>query len=166
MNLFRSPHVERQVSPRTALCRVALAFPLVLSSACGKEAGAPAPSTPPRAAVEPDAGAPRADGTDQLVALLSASPMWNNGSFPRIDMPETEEVPRIVARVFEEVSFDRGRVTEHAVVRTRLVSIGEGPKPFFAVLVETNLGPKIVLLQHQGPSVGWWSRVYDDPPQL
>lgn len=34
---------------------------------------------------------------------------------------------------------------------------------YLTLLVETNLGQKIVLLQYQGAAAGWWSRVFDDP---
>lgn len=122
----------------------------------------PTPSSPPAnpPAANSDASTPtsKVDPVDRLVAELSASPMWNNGGFPKIDLPASTPIADVVATVFKNVSFDKGPVTSHRVVSTKSVTIGREPSPHTAVVVETNQGPKIVLLQH-GPS-GWWSRVY------
>ncbi len=118
------------------------------------------PSNPPSATADASShsSVAKVDPVDGLVAELSASPMWNNGGFPKIDLPASTPIADVVATVFKNVSFDKGRVTSHRVVSTKSVTIGREPSPHTAVVVETNQGPKIVLLQH-GPS-GWWSRVY------
>src|SRR5688500_8799280 len=64
--------------------------------------------------------------------------------------------------MFDMISFDRVRVKHHKTLEERAVQIrGSLPDRYTAALVETDLGEKIVLLQHQGDVVGWWSRVYD-----
>ena len=68
--------------------------------------------------------------------------------------------------MFALTSFDAGRVTRHTLRTTKDVRIGTGPSDVYtAVLVETNLGDKIVLLRSGGTEHRWWSRVFDaDPP--
>jgi hypothetical protein len=91
-----------------------------------------------------------------MVNRLSASPFWSNGLSPKVDLPPTASVDDVIAGVFERTSLDRGRVTSYVIVETRRVSIVGAFQEFHAVLLDTNLGRQIALLQYQGPSVGWW----------
>ena len=103
---------------------------------------------------------------DRLAAQLSSSPLWQNGISPIIALPQTASTEQVVSKVFETISFDQGKVTQHRVLEVRQVRIkGSLPDQYTAALVETNLGEKIVLLRHEGGPMGWWSRVYhSDPP--
>jgi hypothetical protein len=101
------------------------------------------------------------DAIDRLVARLSKNPLWINGLSPNIELAETTPTKDVVAKVFDAVSFDQGKVTRHTILRERKVTIGQEPRPYTAVLVDTNLGRKVVLVQHQGKS-GWWSRVFPE----
>jgi hypothetical protein len=96
-----------------------------------------------------------ADPIGRLVARLSADPMWQNGISPVIDLPPTAPTEQVVSKVF-------GPEKRHKTVKEREVHVPGGtPDRYTAALVETDLGEKVVLLQHQGRGVGWWSRVYD-----
>lgn len=108
-----------------------------------------------------DAGKPT-DSIDRLALRLSASPLWTNGSFPKLDLSESASVDQVLARMFERISFDPGRVTTHTISKTRTVHIGAGTNEYTAVLVDTNVGRKIVLLQWQGTHMGWWTRAFDE----
>ena len=104
------------------------------------------------------------DSIETLVARLSSSHgLWVNGLYPTLDLPATASTEQVVARVFQMTGFDKGHVSSHRILETRLVRIGDSfpDATYTAVLVETDLGRKIVLLQHSSPSGGWWSRVYD-----
>ena len=103
-----------------------------------------------------------ADPITQLVERLSASHgLWRNGLFPSLGLAENASNEQIVARVFEVSTFDQGRVTEHRILQTRHVQIPTGQQELYiAILVETNIGRKIVLVKFDGPAAGWWSRVY------
>ena len=105
------------------------------------------------------------DVIDRLVERLSFSHgLWTNGVFPSLGLPETASTEQVVARVFEMTGFDGGNVKSHQIVETRAVRIdGSMPEAYTAVLVDTDMGRKIVLLQYQGTQAGgmWWSRVYD-----
>jgi hypothetical protein len=121
-------------------------------------------ATTPEASVTPPA--PRvvaSDPVERLVARLSSSHgLWQNGLFPKLDLPATASTKQVVSRVFPMTGFDKGHVAEHRILETRQVRIpGSLPDSYTAVLVDTDFGRKILLLKHEGPAVGWWSRVYD-----
>lgn len=110
------------------------------------------------------------DAIDQLVVKLSASHgLWVNGMSPTLGLPASASTDQALARVFEMMEFDRGRVTVHQTVTIRKVEIAGGPSGLYtAALLDTNLGRKIVLLRHEGESAGWWCRVCDatgEPPR-
>jgi hypothetical protein len=102
------------------------------------------------------------DAIEQLVARLSATHgLWINGAFPIIKLPAEAAVEQVISNVFEMTGFDKGHVTEHSLVTVRPVKIGATfSDTYTAALVETDLGPKIILLKYQGSTLGWWSRVY------
>jgi hypothetical protein len=106
-----------------------------------------------------------ADAIDGLVERLSSSHgLWLNGAFADLGLPRAASMQQVVSRVFEMTGFDAGRVKEHRILETRQVRIaGSLPDEYTAVLVETDMGRKIVLLQYQGERARgmWWSRVYD-----
>ena len=100
------------------------------------------------------------DPIENLVTKLSSNPLWQNGISPVIDLPPTASSQQVVQRVFEMISFDQGKVSNHSIVEIREVQIrGSLPDQYTAVLVKTNLGEKIILLQYSGKM--WWSKVYD-----
>jgi hypothetical protein len=124
------------------------------------------PAAPAQAQVEAPAAtaAKPSDAIDQLVARLSAEPLWQNGVFPHVLLPADATIPEVVAEVLAHVGFDQGKVTSHRVLATRNVAIGMPDERYTAVLLSTNLGKKIMLLR--GPMAGgngWWSRVHDVP---
>jgi hypothetical protein len=111
------------------------------------------------------ASSPRVAADDPIARLLdrlsTSHGLWRNGLFPSIELPRTATNEQVVSRVFELSSFDKGRVSDHRIVETRQIRIPGDQDLYTALLVKTNLGRKIVLLRFNGPSVGWWSRVYD-----
>src|SRR5689334_9325979 len=60
-----------------------------------------------------------------LVQRLSASPLWMNGRNPIVALPATATTDEVLARVFEQISFTEGRVTQYRILETRLVQIPE-----------------------------------------
>jgi hypothetical protein len=88
---------------------------------------------------------------------------WNHGPFPKLGLTATASTEEVVARVFQMTGFDNGHVSTHKILETRKVQIKDSLPPdavYTAVLVETDLGRKIVLLRYESSAVGWWSRVY------
>jgi hypothetical protein len=50
-------------------------------------------------------------------------------------------------------------------LETRQVRIpGSLPDVYTAVIVDTDLGKKIVLMKYEGAALGWWSRVFPAEP--
>jgi len=123
----------------------------------------PSSSASERPTVSPSAGPDAGDPVDALVTRLTASPLWINGTFPAVKLPQAASPSAVLGEMFTKISFEPGPVKTHTIVSTREVRIGAEPKPYTAVVVDTNLGRKIVLLQHQGDS-GWWSRVFPYAP--
>jgi hypothetical protein len=131
-----------------------------------------------------DQAAAKSDPITTLVERLSASPFWQNGMAPILELPATASTDEVITRMFEKISFAEGRVTQYGILETRLVQIPDSlpyPSPYYptvaavksskrlpytymAALVRTDYGDKIVLLKYGGPRIGWWSRVYDARP--
>jgi hypothetical protein len=115
-----------------------------------------------RAPLKPEAEAP-ADPIDALVASLAKTGgMWLNGISPVLELPEDAPFEDLVAEFFQKVSYEGGPIGSIAIEEIRPVSIPPGfdSDRYTAVLVHTNLGRKILLLQFQ-KSDRWWCRVYD-----
>ena len=111
------------------------------------------------------------DPIDHLVADLSATHgLWINGIGVGIDSPKTASTEQLVEQVFKKALFNTGRatppvvesVTSYKILRIRQVRIqGIKVEKYTAVLVQTNLGEKIVLLKFQEDFGHWWFRYYD-----
>jgi hypothetical protein len=104
------------------------------------------------------------DPIDWLVSNLSATHgTWVNGVSIGISLPKTASTSEVIARVFEMPTFGAEKVTSYKILKIRQVRIpGSPPSDLYtAVLVQTNLGEKIVLLQYTGHILGWFQRVYD-----
>lgn len=108
----------------------------------------------------PELGKVKLDPIERLVTRLSASPLWGNGIYVPLKLPESASKEELVAAAFAVTALDlRG---DWRVGEARPVHFEHTPESetHTAVLVETRLGQKIVLLQYQSAS-GWWNRVFD-----
>jgi hypothetical protein len=126
------------------------------------------PDSPGITSPERTFAAPGDDPISRLVDRLSRSNgLWINGASPVLDLPDAASTEQLLQRVFERTGFDAGRVTAHTLLTVRDVRIpvGSVSETYTAALVDTNLGRKIVLLQHATPTGGWWSRAYDADPK-
>jgi hypothetical protein len=97
---------------------------------------------------------------DRLVKdLRSSSGLWQNGTFPDINLPRTASTEEVLCKALEG---DR-QVTNYSIVKVRHVSIHSDFLHLYTeVIVQTNLGEKIVLFKYEGQTHGfWWSRIYD-----
>lgn len=164
--------------------RSLLALLLACLTACSGGTGDPPPqtstsgpaaTTPTSAAPNPSATAtamPTATATtaataapadaaaiDRLVDKLSKSMLWQNGTFPKIDLPQSASSGEVLRRMFELISFDAGKVTRHTVLAERDVKLGDAS--YKALVVDTDRGKQVVLMRFEGPQVGWWTRSYD-----
>jgi len=115
------------------------------------------------------------DPIDNLVTQLSASEDWFNGIYPEVSLPKTASIKQVLIKVFPMAGVDSGHltkyeilesVTSYKILKIRQVYIQPAPgnvppESYIAVLVQTNLGEKIVLLKYGGDIPDWWSRVYD-----
>lgn len=95
-----------------------------------------------------------ADPVDHLVdGLAESHGLWTNGLFPKLELPAEASNQQLLEGLARYSKKPR-------VVSQREVTIpGAGPRPYRALLLDTDEGPRILLLQHQG-SVGWWSRFF------
>lgn len=99
---------------------------------------------------------------DRLVARLSSDPMWLRGRSPIITtLPASASPAEVASKLLYVFVFDDGKVTQHRILKVREVQIGHGR--YTAVLVKTNRGEKIVLVQYLDGDVvkGWWGRAFD-----
>jgi hypothetical protein len=90
--------------------------------------------------------------------------MWVNGYSLDIRLPETAGTRQILDEVFKQARFDVGNtsmpISSYKILVSRRVRIPNfsGSDTYTAVLVETNLGEKVVLLKSGST---WWARYYD-----
>jgi hypothetical protein len=133
-----------------------------------------ATSQPNPATTRPNATTtqPRAAAADDPIARLATTlapshGLWLNGAFPKLDLPADAPEEQVMAQVFQMTTSPQGRITEHRVLEKRQVTLpAAGAKEirpedtYTAFHVDTNLGPKIVLMRHLS-SGGWWSRIFD-----
>lgn len=108
------------------------------------------------------------DPIDGLVRRLSSSyGLWQNGLFKPIDLPASAPAEAVVAQVYKNANlYQGGKATNYQIIKRRQVQIGDNVKGnnYIAVLVDTNVGGKVVLLQYDEQSKQWWNRVYDTTP--
>ena len=103
------------------------------------------------------------DSIDRLVSRLSSDHSWEAGSYLTLGLPATSSVEQVVAKVLQRSDLDGKSVTTHKILTVQQVSIpGSLPGIYTAVLVDTDLGRKVVLLNHVGPDHDWWYRVFHE----
>jgi len=107
--------------------------------------------------------------TDRISALVeelsTSNSFWNTGFSPVVDLPGDTSVEEVITRLFDE-PIGSGRVLQFEILEMRDVQLpiyGEiiPASDVVAVLVHTNLGPKILLLRFNESTDDWWTRVYD-----
>jgi hypothetical protein len=81
------------------------------------------------------------------------------GMYSPMRLPRTASPEQLIARIIETTSFAGGKVKTYQAAEVRMVRISG--VPYTAVLIETNVGRKIVLLRYEEHVAGWWSRIYD-----
>jgi hypothetical protein len=112
----------------------------------------------PQDSTEPDA-------IDSFVAVLSADHgLWLNGTDP-IAGVQAASPEEVAAKTLRTAKFESGLMTSYRILDIRWVRIGEIPGSLIAVLIDTNLGQMIVLMNYvkgNGSMPGhWWRRIYD-----
>jgi hypothetical protein len=147
--------------------RILLLAGLAVVVGCTFTEEPPRGRVPPQADAAPQPAAPQpaapADPIDALVAQLSKTGgMWLNGISPSLELPEDAPYEDLVREFFQKVSYEGGPIGSTKIEEIRPVTIppGQLDDQYTAVLVTTNLGRKILLLQYSKAG-GWWSRVYD-----
>lgn len=107
---------------------------------------------------------PAADGDKiaTLVSTLSKNQLWMNGVTPRVRLGADASPSEVLDRCFRMMRFDAGPIKEYKIVAVRDVVIPPDDKSsptLTAVLVESDLGPKIVLMRFE--KTDWWTRAFD-----
>jgi hypothetical protein len=103
------------------------------------------------------------DAIDALISGLNDSHgLWRNGSYPTIHLPSSASMDAVVEEAFGKVGFKEGRVEHYTVVSARSVYLdGHQNQEYYALLIDTNLGRKVLLMRYEGDATGWWTRFYD-----
>jgi hypothetical protein len=107
----------------------------------------------------------KSDSIDRLVADLSATSGFYLNGFPDgSNLPQSASPKELVSEAFRQADFDPGRVTSYRILKIRQVQVNEGNiiyHHYTAVLADTNLGKKIVLMHYDKAEGGWWRRIYN-----
>ena len=100
------------------------------------------------------------DPIDRLAANLASHRLWQNGFTSIMPLPANAATEDVVAKEFSRPATMP--TIGYKILKIRQVHIqGSLPDLYTAVLVQTEVGKKIVLLQYQGQMPGWWVRIYD-----
>ena len=103
------------------------------------------------------------DPIDTLVTRLSSSGLWREGPSAIINLPQTASIEQVLDALFHTTPLARGWVSSHKILKIRR-QVHVPPNFYTVVLVQTNLGEKIVLLRYErlaSQASRWWIRVYD-----
>jgi hypothetical protein len=114
--------------------------------------------------------ATKPDAIDLFVANLSAdNGVWQNG-FDTAVVTKAATPEEVVSETFRMAEFQRGRVTNYQILKIRKVHIDYQRDTYTAILVDTNLGRMIVLMEYiQGKDSTpghWWRRIYSAFPAI
>ena len=102
------------------------------------------------------------DAIDSFVAaFLANGGLWLNG----VDGPDVlaSSPQQVVSETLRTTHFESGMMTSYRILDLRKVRIG-GFGVYTAVLVDTNFGQVIVLMQNSSKPDHWWRRIYDAHP--
>ncbi|NHZ40833.1 hypothetical protein [Massilia aquatica] len=107
---------------------------------------------------------PAADGDKiaTLVSTLAKQQLWMNGLTPHIGLDRDALPAQVLERYFAVRFYDGAPLKEYTIIAIREVLIppdDNNSPTMSAVLVESTLGPKIVLMRFEGS--GWWTRAFD-----
>lgn len=108
------------------------------------------------------------DAIDWLTAEFGTSG-WPNFPTQWVDLPETASAEEVVSNVAQVRWIDQA-LKNYKILDVRQVHpFPPHPTTYTAVLVQTDIGQKIVLFRYErGQLAGWWYRVYDaknSPPK-
>ena len=102
------------------------------------------------------------DPIKELVEELGSTyGLWVNGIYGGSKLPPSATIEQVVSEFLHRTQFDQGNtsasVTNYKILHIKEVQIPPSTERYMAVLVQTNLGKKIVLLGQK-----WlWVRAYD-----
>jgi hypothetical protein len=121
----------------------------------------PVSATTQAATTEPDA-------ISRLVASFAGTHgVWLNGASPELDLPADATDDEVLTKLFKMITPPEGKITSYKIRERRRVELGASEeippdKGYQAFELETNIGPKIVLVRHYKTG-GWWCRTYALP---
>lgn len=101
---------------------------------------------------------------DPIERLMTQVPFEDCASymFQPVSLPVTASPQQVIAALSKRGTFRYDQITNFTILEVRKVhSQQEGAKSVFysAVLIDSNLGRKIVLLQPE--NIGWYYKIYD-----
>jgi hypothetical protein len=104
------------------------------------------------------------DALRKFVEKLQVNRAWTNGSFEALLFAkEDATVGDVIEEAMHLQNSPFNQITTHRVLGIQRVEklAPSGQVPWLAVLLETNLGTKALLLRYAGRSANWAARLYD-----
>ena len=88
--------------------------------------------------------------------------LWINGTYPIIHLPATATTTDVLNEAIKKTGFDEGHIKKYKILTTRTVSLRAGnTNEYCALLIDSDLGRKILLMRYEGEITGWWTRFYN-----
>ena len=103
------------------------------------------------------------DPLEAIVAATTGGPTWLNGTFPIVDLPRSAPKEVVVAKVLSLWRW-APKGTQYRIAEIKEIHIPDvSTDPYTAVLLKTDVGDRVLLLQYQDGASGsyarWWSQV-------
>ncbi len=96
---------------------------------------------------------------ESLAKKLSESHgLWTNGTFKPIVLVENVTDEQIIKQFVKNVVDEEHKLTKHKILKSQQINISS--QEYRAVLLDTNLGRKIILMKFYSPK-SWWTKIFD-----
>lgn len=88
--------------------------------------------------------------------------LWINGMYPIIHLPSNASTKDVLDEAIKKTGFDEGHIKRYNILNTRTVNLRAGTThEYSAILIDSDLGRKVILMRYEGETTGWWTRFYD-----
>jgi hypothetical protein len=98
------------------------------------------------------------DPITQLTDDLRKNPLWQNGHFNPIELPETAKAEELLKEFFKEESAPHGYINDYSIEELKQVRLNNSS--YTAALVSSDQGGQIILFRYWKEFGGWWARMY------
>ncbi len=90
--------------------------------------------------------------------LSKSNGLWTNGTFKPILLSENATDEQIIKQFVKNIVDEEHKLTKHKILKSQQINISS--QEYRAVLLDTNLGRKIIFMKFYSPK-SWWTKIFD-----